>query len=144
MQITIDNSEYELIYEADQYAVKLPDAVFRTGSLSQLLEELRKSYKDVALPEKHTMGDLTVAEELIKAGYKYLHVDRIFVNFQSAELTPSHWSPDLMKEATEEWQKSGCRFYEARWTDENGEELSQIFPEMTLEALGKVHRKPVE
>jgi len=144
MQIKIDNSEYELIYEADQYAVHLPDVVFRADSLSRLLEELRNSYKDVALPEKHTMGDLTVAEELVKAGYKYLHIDRIFVNFQSAELTPSHWSPDLMKEATEEWQKSGCRFYEARWTDENGEELSQVFSEGSLEALGKVYRKAVE
>jgi len=95
MQIKIENTEYELVYEDDQYAVHLPDAVFRADSLSQLMEELNKSYQDVVLPEKHTMGDLTVAEELIKAGYKYLHVDRIFVNFQSAELTPSHWSPDL-------------------------------------------------
>lgn len=144
MQIKIDNSKYELIYEADQYAVKLPDTTFRADFISQLLKDLRKSYKDVVLPEKHTLGDLSVAEELIKAGYKYLHVDRILVNLQWAELTPSHWSPDLMKEASEEWQKSECRFYEARWTDENGEELSQVFSEGTLEALGKVHRKPVE
>lgn len=141
MQIFIGDEAHELSFKDRMFTVTVAGRFFAAASLEQLLTDLKGQFDGVALPDAPYTRDLAAAEDVLRLGFKYPHVQTVLVNMQFADLEMSHCSPEEIEKSPAEWQKSRFRYYRARWTDENGKEQSQIFSELQLEALGMVCRK---
>lgn len=136
MLIKIDDTYHKIHRDGNNLWIDLHGSqAVSADSLSNLIHKLETFSKSVSLPQNIFTTDLAILDELLELGFDRLEQTVLIFPGKSAILKPYGYWFSKARKADPSADRKHFRLYLAEWTDDEGNQWSQIFTEAELQEL---------